>query len=173
MKSKILLKSEGIKTMLLMLAFFMIQSCYSLKSAVIPPELNSFFVAEFDIRASNALPTLPQTFSDALRNKILNESRLVQSDIDPDISFSGEIMTYRISSVAPERGATSAFNRLEIAVNVKLENTKTEDQSWTKRFSFFENYDRNTNINDIQDELIDTIVAQLVEDIYNASFTSW
>ena len=27
--------------------------------------------------------------------------------------------------------------------------------------------------NDIQDELIETINAQLVEDIYNAAFTSW
>lgn len=148
-------------------------SCYSLKSAVIPANLNTFFVADFENRAANALPTLPQTFSDALRNKILNESRLVQAEINPDISFSGEIMSYRITSVAPERGSTSAFNRLEISVNVNYENTSDSALSWTKRFSFFENYDRNTNINDIQDELIETINAQLVEDIYNAAFTSW
>ena len=147
--------------------------CYSLKSASIPAGINTFFVGNFDLQARNALPTIPQIFGEALRNKILNESRLVQAEINPDISFTGEITSYRVSSVAPEAGQTSAFNRLEIGVNVVFENTIDEDASWTKRFSFFEDYDRADNLLDIQDGLITNINDQLVEDIYNAAFTSW
>ena len=148
-------------------------SCYSLKSASIPAGINTFFVGDFELQARNAQPTIPQVFGEALRNKILNESRLVQAEINPDISFSGEITTYRVTSVAPESGQTSAFNRLEIGVNVVFENTIDKDASWTKRFSFFEDFDRSDNLLDIQDGLITNINNQLVEDIYNAAFTSW
>jgi len=147
--------------------------CYSLKSASIPAELNTFFVDNFELSARNALPTIPILFSEALRNKILNESRLTQVEINPDITLSGEISGYRISSVAPEAGQTSAFNRLEISVSVNYENAKNKDQSWTKRFSFFEDYPRETNIANVQDELITNINNQLVEDIFNAAFTTW
>lgn len=147
--------------------------CYSLKSASIPSTINTFFVGNFDLQARNALPTMSQIFGEALRNKILNESRLVQAEINPDISFSGEIVSFRVTSVAPESGSTAAFNRLEIGVSVKYENTIDDKQSWTKRFSFFEDYDRSQNLVDIQDGLVTNINDQLVEDIFNAAFTSW
>lgn len=147
--------------------------CYSLKSASIPAGVNTFFVGEFELQARNANPTIPQVFGEALRNKILNESRLVQAEINPDISFSGAITSWRVSSVAPEAGQTSAFNRLEIGVNVVFENTIDEDASFTKRFSFFEDYDRSINLLDVQEGLITNINNQIVEDIFNAAFTSW
>jgi len=148
-------------------------TCYSLKSASIPSTINTFFVGDFTLQARNALPTMPQIFGEALRNKILNESRLVQAEINPDISFKGEIVSFRVSSVAPEAGQTAAFNRLEISVSVDYENTIDDKLSWTKRFSFFEDFDRSQNLVDIQDGLITNINDQLVEDIYNAAFTTW
>jgi len=148
-------------------------SCYSLKSASIPSTINTFFIGEFTLQARNALPTIPQIFGEALRNKILNESRLVLAEVNPDISFKGEIVSYRVSSVAPEVGQTAAFNRLEISVSEDYENTVDEKQSWTKRFQFFEDFDRSQNLVDIQDGLITNINDQLVEDIFNAAFTTW
>lgn len=151
----------------------MFASCYSLKSATIPPELNTFFVDQFELRARNALPTIPQLFTEALRNKILNESRLTQVEINPDITFSGEITSYRVTSVAPERGQTASFNRLEIGVRVEFENATDSKASWTKSFSFFEDFDRNANLVSIQEELVTTINDQLVENIFNEAFAGW
>lgn len=151
----------------------MFAGCYSLKSASIPSELNTFYVDNFKLTARNALPTMSQLFSEALRNKILNESRLQLVEINPDISFSGEITSFRVSSVAPEAGQTAAFNRLEIGVNVDFENSKNKKQSWTKRFSFFEDFDRSENLVNVQEDLILNINNQLVEDIFNAAFTTW
>lgn len=167
-------KRSWIKTIAFVcIASFLLSGCYSLKSASIPASINTFFVGKFDLQASNALPTIPQVFGEALRNKILNESRLVQAEIQPDISFTGEITSYRVSTVAPEAGQTAAFNRLEIGVNIVFENTVDQSASWTKRFSFFEDFDRAQNLADIQDGLITNINNQLVEDIFNAAFTSW
>lgn len=164
----------ALKVSLLLLVFGMLfATCYSLKSASIPSTINTFFVGEFELQARNALPTMPQIFGEALRNKILNESRLVQAEINPDISFKGEIVSFRVSSVAPEAGQTAAFNRLEISVSVDYENTTDNKLSWKKRFSFFEDFDRSQNLVDIQDGLITNINDQLVEDIYNAAFTTW
>lgn len=151
----------------------MFASCYSLKSASIPPELNTFFVDQFDLRARNALPTIPLLFTEALRNKILNESRLTLVEINPDISFSGEISSYRVTSVAPEAGQTAAFNRLEIGVRIVFENAQNPKANWQKNFSFFEDFDRNANFVSIQEELVNSINDQLVENIFNETFASW
>ena len=158
---------------LLGISFFLFDACYSFKAASIPVEIESFYVEEFDNKTTNSLPILQQLFTEKLKNKILNESRLTFNDVDPDIEFSGSISGYRISSVAPEVGSVAAFNRLEITVSVTFDNNLNEDASWEQRFSFFENYERDVNINDIQEDLIDTINDQLVEDIFNKAFTSW
>lgn len=173
MKSNTTLLS-GMKIGVLIAAFgILFASCYSLKSASIPSTINTFFVGDFTLQARNALPTMPQIFAEALRNKILNESRLILTEINPDISFKGEIVSYRVSAVAPEAGQTAAFNRLEISVSLDYENTIDDKLSWNKRFSFFEDFDRSQNLVDIQDGLITNINAQLVEDIFNAAFTTW
>ena len=156
--------------------FFMMSmnSCkYSFTGISIPDSVRTFYVSAFEINAPNAEPTLSQTFSDALRDKIQTQSRLTQSETDPHCEFKGAITRYQISSVAPQPGEQTAFNRLDVSVNVDFINNKDETQNWKQTFSYFSDFPSDQDFLSVQDELIETINNQLVEDIFNKAFTNW
>ena len=160
--------------------YFLLNSCtVSLKSTGIPVTINTFFVEEFDNTASNVVPTLSYDFSQALIDKIRNESRLNYVETDPDVIFSGVISRYQVTSVAPEENngiATTAFNRLEMGVQVNYINNKEDDpkkKEWSQLFSFFVDFESDQNLLDVQESLIEALNDQLVEDIFNKAFTDW
>lgn len=148
-------------------------SCYSFKGISIPTEAKTFYISELRSRVPGAPADLGQQFSENLKQKFLNQSRLNFVDIDPDIEFSGEITRFAVTSVAPQPGETTAFNRLEIAVRMKYEYHLDEEDNWENSFSFFRDFDRDENLLDVQDGLITVIFQQLAEDIFNKAFTNW
>ena len=156
------------------LVSFVLSSCkYSFSGINIKENVKTFYVAPFDITTSNIDASITTEFTERLKDKILTESRLRFSDTDPDCEFKGTITTYRISSVAPKPGETTAFNRLDISVKVEFINSKDPDQEFNQNFSYFNDFPSEQNILNIQDELIANISNQLVEDIFNKAFTSW
>lgn len=148
-------------------------SCYSFKGISIPPEIKTFQVETFSARAINAPANIEVQFSEALRNKILIESRLKQNINNPDIIFSGELIGYAISAEAPREGNIVALNKLEISVKVNYQNNKDEKDKWSKTFSFFQTYESNLDLQLVENQLIRIIFDQLTERIFNDAFTKW
>jgi len=148
-------------------------SCYSFKGIAIPPDMNTYYVDNFQ----NAVPQAPgdinQRFSEALRAKIRNESRLTYLEENADIEFSGSITGFRLSPEAPQAGNTVALNKLEITVSVNYTNNKDESKNWKKQFSFFRTFESDKDFISIQESLIDEIFKQLMENIFNQAFTGW
>jgi Lipopolysaccharide-assembly len=180
MKSRLALQS-GISSLndLLMRAISLlfvlifISGCYTFKSTSISEDLKTFYVMDFRNTTTNAPPTIQQTFTERLKEKISRESRLTPDDENPDITFSGTITRFSVTAVAPERDATTAANRLDIAINVTYENARRPDERWTQSFSFFLDFPSDRNLLDVQDDLIDQIFDQILEDIFNKAFSNW
>ena len=164
------------KPVLLLGSILLLQNCYSFRGISIDPTINTFYVAQFENRAPNATPTLAPDFTERLKDKIRNESRLIYTDTDPDVEFVGSISNYRVTSEAPQPGEQVSFNRLTIGVSVEYINNREPDEK--KRVtkinkSFYSEFPSDQNLFDVQDELIQTITIQLVEDIFTAAFTNW
>ncbi len=157
----------------LILGALLLSNCYSFKGTSIDPEVNTFYVALFENNAINVVPALDIIFTERLRDKIRLESRLRYNDTEPDIEFSGSIIGYDISSVAPQAGETTAFSRLKITVAVDYLNNKIEDDKWKQNFNFFVDFSADENIINIQDDLITTINNQIVELIFQKAFNNW
>ncbi len=157
-------------TVSLLLSLF---SCYSFKGISIPPTADYFFVEDFGIAVRNAPSDINQRFAEALRRKIINESRLKYSEDNADLIFSGNITGYQVNSIAPEEGNTTALNRLEIRVKVDFTNTDNPDEDWSNTFSFFQDYDSNADLQSLEEGLVEIIFRQLVEDVFNKAFTNW
>jgi len=92
---------------------------YTLSGASIPIEAKTVSVKYFDNNASLAPPTLSQTFSEALRDKIISQTRLTLVKTNGDLSFEGAITNYIASPIAIQSNDQSAQNRLTITINVK------------------------------------------------------
>jgi len=143
------------------------------KGISIPPDAKTFYVENFSLSQADMPIDLNQQFTEELRRKVRQESRLLESNDDPNIIFSGTISKYRISYVAPDENNTTSLNRLEISLKVNYENTLKEDDTWSKTFSDFEDFDSNSNFQDIQDPLIATIIEDILERVFNEAFTDW
>jgi hypothetical protein len=146
---------------------------YSFKGISIPPEINTFYVNNFENRAPNAPIALDNEFSEALRNKIRTESKLKQKDIDPDVTFEGEITRYDVTAEAPQEGNTVALNKLEISVQVRYTNNRSEKEKYDRTFSFFKTFPGDQDLQSVQQNLNKEIFAQITDKIFNETFTAW
>ncbi len=154
-----------------------ISACYSFKGIAIAPTIRTFYVDQFQLNVGNAPPDLAQLFSEELRNIILQSSRLVYNENEPDIEFSGAIRDFSVSSVAPQQldggRVGSSLNRLQIGVEVEYVNNRDEEDVWKQRFTFFQDFEADQQLRDVQDELINAIFAQITRDVFNRAFTNW
>jgi hypothetical protein len=149
--------------------------CYTFKGISIDPEVNTFYIRNFDITADNAPPTLGLDFAERLRDKVRTETRLTQNVDSPDVEFTGRVEGYNVVPVAPKPGEIVALNRLEIRMKVAYKNLKNEKKGWSseRSFSHFAEFDNTTDLLSAQDRLIRQIGDQLLEDIFNAAFNDW
>ncbi|HYW97276.1 MAG TPA: LptE family protein [Bacteroidales bacterium] len=160
----------------LLSSLLFIESCkvsYSLSGVNLPPEIKTYSVAYFPNRAPVVQATLSQKFTDALKDKITGQTNLDLVNGVGDVDFSGEIKNYRTSPTAITGDEVAALNRLTITVRVKFTNNINPDDSFDTSFSRYEDYPSDTNLADVEDDLIDQIVDQLVEDIFNKAFVNW
>ncbi len=152
---------------------FLFTGCYSFKGTSIPADVTSYYIALFENQAPASTPTLPRDFTERLRDKIRRESRLTYRDIDPDIEFKGAISDFRVTMEAPRAGEQISYNKLSITVMVEFINHKNEKANWKQQFSYFDLFQPDQNLIDVQDALIETISKELVDQIFNRAFTDW
>ena len=139
----------------------------------ISPDVNTYSVAKVKISHPNAPLEISQQFSEALKQKIQEESRLNLVSRNADIDFKADITFFGYNAVAPEEGNTTTFNRLEIKVKVVYENEVDEKDGWTKSYSDFEDFPGSQSILDVQDDLTETILEDIIDRIFNDAFTNW
>ncbi|HIE15582.1 MAG TPA: hypothetical protein EYP69_01525 [Bacteroidales bacterium] len=147
---------------------------YSFTGTSISPEVKTFSVQEFPNRAPMYVPTLCQSFSEKLKDKLLSQTSLqpVSSGVG-DLDFSGEITEYKITPIAVTGNETAAQNRLTISIKVIFTNTKDPKQDFEKKFSNYEDFDATESIENVEEELIDQILEKITEDIFNNSVANW
>lgn len=148
-------------------------SCYSFSGISIDPNVKTYYVIQFKNNALNSPPALEQTVTEALKEKIRTESRLIFNDTEPDIEFDGSIVDFRVTSEAPQPGETAAINRLTIVTAVEYINNFDEEKGWKSNFSFFFDFPSSQDLSQVQDQAIQVILDQMMEDIFNRAFTDW
>lgn len=164
------------KLLLYILLFVGLTGCsvrLTLKGSSVPDNLKTFTVQYFENRAPLINPALSQSFTEALKDRITRESRLVLDTKNGDIDFSGEITGYSIRPMAIQADAISAETRLTITIKVRYRNYKNPKGNWESQFSAYQDFSSDRNINDVENELTALITEQLTEDIFNKAFSDW
>ena len=146
---------------------------YSFSGASIPVEAKTFSVAYFRNNASLVEPTLSQTLTDALKNKMTNQTRLSQVDRNGDLAFEGAITNYVPSQPGAISGETAVMNRMTISVSIKFSNAIDPSQNFEKTFTQYTEFDSAIDFMSIQSSSIDTVVELLIEDIFNQAVVNW
>jgi len=146
---------------------------YSFTGANLSPEIKTFTVYYFPNRARLVNPTLSQTFTENLKEKLERQTSLNELGENGDIEFEGQISGYEVRPMSIQKDDLAAQNRLTITVKLKYTNNKEPGLSFDRNFSAFEDFDSGLSISDVEDELTTLIVAKLNEDIFNATIANW
>ncbi|MEN0056577.1 MAG: LptE family protein [Mucilaginibacter sp.] len=154
----------------------LLSSCYTLKNNTIPPALKTVNVQFFENTAPLVVNNLSQVFTEGLKDRIRSQSRLSISRGEADAIISGSITGYSIAPVSIEAVASNVApiadaNRLSITVKVKFAYDADKKISFDESFTRFANF--RGDIGSQEQNLIQEIVKQLTEDIFNKAFSNW
>lgn len=163
-------------TGIVLLAAGIMPSCkvsYSFTGANISPDVKTFSVYYFPNRARLVNPTLSQSFTEALREKLQRQTSLNELEENGDLIFEGQITGYDVRPMSIQKEDQAALNRLTVTVRLKYTNTKDPDASLERTFSAFEDFDSSSSLSDVEDGLVPEIIKKLNEDIFNATIANW
>ena len=152
------------------------QSCgtYSFSGASIPPEMKTVSVQFFENNSALVVPYLSQQFTEALKKRIRDQSRLSMVRIDADANFEGRITDYTIRPVAIQGNDRAGLNRMTVTVSVKYTNTLNPELNFEQPFQAFQEFSTSQRPVQMQEqELLVLINNQLTEDIFNKAFANW
>ncbi len=130
-------------------------------------------IAYFPNKAPIINPSLSQSFTEALRDKFINQSKLELVDRNGELQLEGEITDYTVSPVAIQGNETAALNRLTIKVMVRYSNTLDDKQSFEQSFSAYKDYAASVSLPSVETQLVSEISTMLVEDIFNKALVNW
>jgi hypothetical protein len=145
---------------------------YSFTDASIPAEVKTVKVNYIDNKARYINPQLSPRLTDKLRDKIIRQTRLSQTNSDEaHYVISGYISDYAIttSGVSATQAAT---NRLTVSVTLSFRNNltqKTEESVVSRSLDF----PATLSQQQAEAQLTDEIVRNLTDEIFNKIFSNW
>jgi hypothetical protein len=112
-------------------------------------------------------------FTEALRDKFVNQTNLTLVDRNGDLAFEGEIVEYSTRPMAIQGDQTAALNKLSITVNVRFVNKFEPDKDFEQKFTQFIEYSSEADLNANKATFIETINDNLTTDIFNKAVINW
>lgn len=173
MRNKLCNWGVGLSVIGLLLLFGSCSIRMTMSGSSVPENIKTVSVQYFENRAMLINPLLSQSFTEALKDRITSESRLIMKDDVGDVDFSGEITNYDIRPMSIQADALSAETRLTVSVKVRYRNFKDPKANWESSFSAYQDFPSEQNITAIEAQLVNEIVDQLTENVFNKAFSDW
>jgi len=130
-------------------------------------------VVYFENRADIVNPRLAAQMTDALKDKIQGSSSLRLVNNNADVMFEGEITGYNVQPQQVTAMGAAARDRLTITIKVRFNNELDPDKNYDKSFSRFQEYPGGASLSSHEAQLVEDILKELMEDIYNEAFSAW
>ena len=139
-----------------------------------PVNAKTYQVNYFANNADLIEPGIERTFTLKLQDYIQNQTNLSLVSQGGELLYEGEITEYRITPMTATADQRAAQNRLTISINVRFSNKNNEDDDFEKRFSFFNDFDGNTQLTGSElTKSLDIIFDRITQDIFNESLAKW
>ena len=160
---------------ILVISSVLLSACgiYSFTGASISHDVETVSVAYFPNNAPMVQPTLSNTFTESLKDKFISQTTLDLLNDNGDLHFEGSITGYKVKPIAIQANETAAQNRLTVSIKVAFTNAFDEENNFSKSFSRFADYSSTQDLSAVETQLIEQIVGELTEDIFNKAVANW
>ncbi len=131
-------------------------------------------ISDFPNYAPLVYDMLAIKFNEELRDIYDKQTRLNQVKSGGDLQIEGSITGYALTPLSIGSDALAAETRLTLTIKVTfIDNSNPdvsfEDRSFTANRTFASSY----ALNDVQEALVDEMIEEIVDQIYNATVANW
>lgn len=123
-------------------------------------------------RAPYGWAPMEAMLNNKLQDLYANQTRLQITRRNGDLQVSGEITAYDQFNKAVSADGFSSQVQLRMTVNIRFANTKTGVQ-WERQFSATSQYDATQSLAAVQEGLVQEMVNDIAEQIFNATVADW
>jgi len=161
-------------TSAILVSFFSNTGCniYKFNEATVPDSIKTVKVNYINNRARYVNPQLSSRLTDKLRQKIVSQTRLTQTNNEnADWEISGTITDYSLSTSAIS-GQREVSNRLSVSVHITLNKRKEEK---TDNFDVSRSFEfpASQSLQQAEASKSDEIIRALTDEIFNKVFSNW
>ncbi len=113
-------------------------------------------------------------FNTALQDIYMQQTRLEQVKRDGDLQLSGEITNYDAYNKGVGADGYSTMAELRMTVRVTFTNKSNPQENFeAQQFSASREYDASQQLSAVQDELVNQMIKDIVDQIFNATVANW
>lgn len=130
-------------------------------------------IADFPNVAALVYPPLANNLSDGIRDIFQRQTRLEQVRRGGNLEIEGDIIGYTLTPMAVSADSYAAETKLTITVKVRFTNNVAPEDSFEKTYTAYQTFDSSQMLNDVQDELCNTMITEIADQIYNDTVAKW
>ena len=130
-------------------------------------------IADFPNVAPLVYAPLSNNLSDGIRDLFQRQTRLEQVKRGGNLELEGEITGYALTPMSVSADSYAAETKLTITVKVRFTNNVAPEESFEKTYSAYQTFDSSQMLTDVQDELCNTMITEIAEQIYNDTVAKW
>lgn len=172
------MKNSILKSVLLaLLSLVMVCECtvsYKLNGASIDYNtIKTITIETFSNRAAYQWAPMAPMFNNTLSDRYNSQTKLRQVKRDGDLVLSGEITSYDQTNKSISADGYSSMVQLKITVKVKFTNNKQHNDDFDKTFTANREYDSSQQLSAVQEELVQQMIDDIVDQVFNATVANW
>ncbi len=145
---------------------------YSLKDVSIPPEVKTVKVNYIENKARYISPQLSPRLTDKLRQKIVNQTRLSQTNNEAHYEIGGYVSDYSVSTSGISNQRESS-NNLNVSVHIIFKNRLDEKKNFEADISRSFPFSATLSLQQAETQLAEQMISNLTDEIFNRIFSNW
>ena len=135
--------------------------------------IKTISIENFQNRATYQWAPMAPMFNNSISDIYNRQTKLRQVKRDGDLAISGEITSYDQTNKSISASGYSSMVQLKMTVKVKFVNTKRHEADFEKSFSATREYDSSQQLAAVQEELVQQMIDDIVDQIFNATVADW
>lgn len=136
-------------------------------------QTKSIAISDFSNNAELVYPPLAQNFTEKLRDTYVRQTRLQLLKSEGDLNLEGEIVGYNYTPMAISADSYASETKLTMVIRVRFSNRANPDEDYERQYSSFQTFNSDSAIEDVQEELTATMIAEICDNIFNDTVAKW
>lgn len=130
-------------------------------------------ISPFQNRAAYQWAPMASMLDEAISDAFVQQTKLQQVARGGDLNLEGEITAYDQMNKSVSSDGYSSLVQLKMTVNVRFTNNTNHDEDFERSFSATRDFDATQSLDSVQEELVNQMIDEIVESVFNAAVANW